>query len=160
MMRIDTASRRRLAVLLGMLALSGFVVVLLAARVAYTGSLGYGNLVWNLFLAWIPFALAIGVYDGARRGARRASLIAGGGFWLLFFPNAPYIVTDFQHLRFWDDAPIWFDVVLVSTAAWTGLLLGFVSLYLIQAVVARAAGAVNAWALVLGVLALSSYGIY
>lgn len=159
-MRPDTASRRRLAVLLGLLALSGFVVALLAARVAYTGSLVYGNLVWNLFLAWIPFALAIGVYDGARRGARRSALVAGGALWLLFFPNAPYIVTDFQHLRWWDNAPIWFDVVLVSTAAWTGLLLGFVSLYLIQAVVARLAGAVNAWALVLVVLALSSYGIY
>jgi uncharacterized membrane protein len=159
-MRLDSPSRRRLAVLVGLLALSGFVVALLAARVVYTGSFAYGNLVWNLFLAWIPFTLAIAVYDGARRGARRSALIAGGALWLLFFPNAPYIVTDLQHLRWWDEAPIWFDVVLVSTAAWTGLVLGFVSLYLVQAVVGRAVGAVNAWALALVVLALSSYGIY
>ena len=159
-MRLDTASRRRLAALLSLVALSGFVAALLVARVAYTGSLAYGNLVWNLFLAWIPFALAIAVYDGARRGASRTALLAGGALWLLFFPNAPYIVTDLQWLREWQGAPIWFDVVLVSTAAWTGLLLGFISLYLVQAVVRRAAGTVNAWLLVLGVLALSSYGIY
>jgi uncharacterized membrane protein len=159
-MRPDHASRRRLAVLLGLLASSGFVVALLAARVAYTESFGYANLVWNLFLAWIPFALAIAVYDGARRGAGRGLLLAGGALWLLFFPNAPYIVTDFQHLRSWDNAPVWFDVVLVSTAAWTGLLLGFVSLYLVQAVVARVWGAVNAWGVAFVVLALSSYGIY
>ena len=159
-MRLDATSRRRLAIMLSLVALSGFVVALVGARMAYTGTLAYGNLVWNLFLAWIPFALAIAVYDGARRGASRLRLLAGGALWLLFFPNAPYIVTDLQWLRDWQGAPIWFDVVLVSTAAWTGLLLGFVSLYLMQAVVRHASGALNAWLLALGVLALSSYGIY
>jgi uncharacterized membrane protein len=159
-MSLDATSRRRLATVLSLAALSAFVVVLLAARMTYSGSVTYGNLVWNLFLAWIPFVLAIAVYDGSRRGASRVSLLAGGGLWLLFFPNAPYIVTDLQWLRDWQGAPIWFDVVLVSTAAWTGLLLGFASLYLMQAVVRKAAGAVNAWLLALGVLALSSYGIY
>jgi uncharacterized membrane protein len=159
-MGFDATSRRRLATLLSLLALSAFVLALLAARMAYSGSIAYGNLAWNLLLAWIPFVLAIAVYDGARRGATRSSLLAGGGLWLLFFPNAPYIVTDLQWLRDWQGAPIWFDVVLVSTAAWTGLLLGFASLYLMQAVVRRATGAVNAWLLALGALALSSYGIY
>ena len=101
------------------------------------------NARWNLFLAWIPFGLAIYVYEGYRRGTGRVQLWAAGRLWLVFFPNAPYIVTDFKWLRDWTGAPIWYDVVLVSSAAWCGLLLGFMSLYLMQAVVRRALGAVR-----------------
>jgi uncharacterized membrane protein len=153
-------SDRRLAMLGSLLGLTLLVYAMVAVRVVYSGSPHYGALVWNLFLAWIPCVLALGVYDGYRRGAARFPLIAGGVLWLLFFPNAPYIVTDLKHLRTWEGAPIWFDVVLVSAAAWAGLALGFVSLYLMQAVVRRLVGAVNAWVFVVVVLALSSFGIY
>ena len=92
---------------------------------------------------------------------RRGPLLwAAGVLWLVFFPNAPYIVTDFKWLRDWTGAPIWFDVVLVAAAAWCGLMLGFISLYLMQAVVRRSIGTVKAWLFVLGVLAVSSFGIY
>jgi uncharacterized membrane protein len=153
-------SDRRLAILGSLLGLTLLVYAMVGVRVVYSGSPHYGALVWNLFLAWIPFVLALGVYDGFRRGAARIPLIAGGVLWLLFFPNAPYIVTDLKHLRTWEGAPIWFDVVMASAAAWAGLALGFISLYLMQAVVRRIVGAVNAWFFVLAVLALSSFGIY
>lgn len=153
-------SDRRVAILASLAGLSGLVVAMVAVRVAYSGNSYYEALVWNLFLAWIPFVLALAIYDGYRRGAGRAQLIVGGGLWLLFFPNAPYIVTDFKYLRTWTGAPLWYDVVLVSAGAWAGLLLGFISLYLVQAVVRRAWGALNAWLFVLTALAMSSFGIY
>jgi uncharacterized membrane protein len=153
-------SDRRLAILGSLLGLTLLVYAMVAVRVAYSDSPHYGALVWNLFLAWIPCVLALAVYDGFRRGAARFPLIAGGVLWLLFFPNAPYIVTDLKHLRTWEGAPIWFDVVMTSAAAWAGLALGFVSLYLMQTVVRRLVGAVNAWLFVGVVLALSSFGIY
>src|ERR671925_285711 len=153
-------SDRRLAILASLVGLSGLVVAMVAVRVAYSGNSFYEALVWNLFLAWIPFLLALGVYDGYRRSAGRVQLLAGGALWLLFFPNAPYIVTDFKYLRTWTGVPLWYDVVLVSAGAWAGLLLGFISLYLMQAVVRRALGAPNAWLFVLAVLFLSSFGIY
>jgi uncharacterized membrane protein len=153
-------SDRRLALLGSLLGLTLLVYAMVAVRVVYSGSPHYGALVWNLFLAWIPFVIALAVYDGFRRGASRVPLLVGGALWLLFFPNAPYIVTDLKHLRTWDGAPIWFDVVMASAAAWAGLALGFVSLYLMQTVVRRLVGAVNAWFFVLAVLALSSFGIY
>jgi uncharacterized membrane protein len=153
-------SDRRLAILGSLLGLTLLVYAMVGVRVVYSGSPHYGALVWNLFLAWIPFVVALAVYDGFRRGASRTLLLAGGALWLLFFPNAPYIVTDLKHLRTWDGAPIWFDVVLASAAAWAGLALGFVSLYLMQTIVRRLVGAVNAWLFVLAVLALSSFGIY
>ena len=140
--------------------LSAFVVAGVAVRWRYTGSLEAANLPWNLFLAWIPLGIALAVYDAHRRGARTAWLLAGASLWLLFFPNAPYLVTDLKYLGSWSDAPEWFDVVLVSAAAWTGLLLGFASLYLVQAVVRELRGAAAAWAVVVGSIALGSFGIY
>ena len=153
-------SRRRLATLAALVLLSGLAVALVAVRAAYTMRPEGLGLVWNLFLAWVPFALALLVYDGFRRGVGRSWLVGGGLLWLLFFPNAPYIVTDFKHLEAWQGAPVWFDVVVLSTFAWAGLLLGFISLYLMQAVGTRLVGALNAWFFVVGVLALSSFGIY
>lgn len=153
-------SRRRLAILGSLAGLSALVVAMVAVRVSYSGNSYYEALVWNLLLAWIPFALAVYVYDGRRRGERGPLLWAAGALWLLFFPNAPYIVTDFKWLRDWTGAPIWYDVVLVAAAAWCGLMLGFISLYLMQAVVRRSLGALKAWAFVIGVLAVSSFGIY
>jgi len=153
-------SDRRLAILGSLAGLSGLVVAMVAVRVVYSGNSNYEALVWNLFLAWIPFGFALYVYDRYRSGAARTQLLLGGAFWLLFFPNAPYIVTDFKHLRTWTGAPLWYDVVLVSAGAWAGLVLGFISLYLMQAVMRRALGALNAWLFVLFALVLSSFGIY
>jgi uncharacterized membrane protein len=153
-------SGRRLAILASLAGLSALVVAMVAVRVSYSGNTYYEALVWNLMLAWIPFLLAIFVYDNRRRGGGGALLWATGVLWLVFFPNAPYIVTDFKWLRAWTGAPIWYDVVLVAAAAWCGLMLGFISLYLMQSVVQRALGSVRAWLFVLGVLAVSSFGIY
>jgi len=153
-------SDRRLTILASLAGLSGLVVAMVAVRVVYSGNSENVALVWNLFLAWIPFGLALQVYEGYRRGAARVYLLLGGVLWLLFFPNAPYIVTDFKWLRDSTGAPIWYDVVLISAGAWAGLLLGFISLYLMQAVVRRALGALNAWLFVLFALVLSSFGIY
>jgi uncharacterized membrane protein len=153
-------SNRRRATLASLAGLSALVVALVAVRIAYTGSSQYKSLVWNLFLAWIPFVLALRVHDGYRRRAGALLLWSGGLLWLVFFPNAPYIVTDFKYLRTWTGAPIWYDAVLLSAAAGCGLLLGFASLYLMQSVVRRALGTVNAWLFALAVLVLSSFGVY
>ena len=80
--------------------------------------------------------------------------------WLLFLPNAPYIVTDFVHLSATSPAPLWLDGVELSAFAWTGMLLGFVSLYLVHAVARHRFGMAPSWVGVLGVLALVSVGVY
>lgn len=153
-------SNRRLVTLVSLAGLSALVVALVAVRMAYTGNSEYSSLLWNLFLAWIPFVLALRVHDAYRRRTATLWLWAGGLLWLVFFPNAPYIVTDLKYLRTWTGAPIWYDAVMLSTAAGCGLLLGFASLYLMQGVVRRARGTVNAWLFALTVLVLSSFGVY
>ena len=81
--------------------------------------------------------------------------------WLLFFPNAPYILTDLQHLGHpKPGVPVWFDVLLLMWFAWTGLLLGMVSLFLMQDIVRREFGRITGWLFVFAVGILASLGIY
>jgi uncharacterized membrane protein len=155
-----SSSRRRLATILGLFAGSLFCVALALVRDAHAGNRDFRFLIWNLFLAWIPFALAVFVYDRWRRRQTGVLLVALGGIWLLFFPNAPYIATDFVHLRQDPLAPYWYDAVTIAAFAWVGLLLGFASLYLMQTVVRQARGALAGWLFALVAIGLGSLGIY
>ena len=56
--------------------------------------------------------------------------------------------------------PLWVDIVVIAAPAWTGMLLGFLSLYLVQSVVRSLAGARVAWAAAIAVLGLASFGVY
>lgn len=152
-------SRRRLAIFATLGGLSVLVLAMVAVRVLYTRDYYLTNLVWNLFLAWIPLGLALYVYDGYHRFSR-PRLWVGSALWLLFFPNALYIVTDVRWLGGDASAPIWYDALLVSAAAGCGLLLGFTSLYLMQCVVRSAVGAARAWGFALATLGLGAFGVY
>jgi uncharacterized membrane protein len=65
-------------------------------------------------LAWVPFVLALLVYDRYRAGTRLERLVPVVALWLLFMPNAPYILTDFIHLRQAPHTPLWFDAAVLS----------------------------------------------
>ena len=150
----------RLVVLAGLVVASGLCLALEAVRERHFGTLDFRFLLWNLFLAWIPLVLALVVYDRYRHGTPLVRLAPLAVLWLLFLPNAPYIVTDFVHLRARSTVPLWFDGVEVSAFAWTGMLLGFVSLYLVHAVARHRFGGAMGWLGVLGTLGLVSAGVY
>jgi uncharacterized membrane protein len=138
------------------------VVVLVVARVAYSDTGRHAGLVWNLFLAWIPFMLAYFAHMVSWRKATLYLVIPVIAFlWLIFFPNAPYMLTDLQDLaRRSFDAPLWYDVIIVVWASWTGMLLGIISLYLMQDIIIRTFGRTPGWIFVFVISALSSFGIY
>jgi uncharacterized membrane protein len=133
----------------------------LATRVYLSGTNAYTFLIWNLFLAWIPFACAIWVAMMDRIfPATRWFLLAPSCLWLLFFPNAPYIVTDFIHLKRIEPLAMWFDISLLMLFAWTGCFLGVTSLQMMQSVVRRRIGRLWSWIFVITTLVLSGVGIY
>ena len=85
-------------------------------------------------------------------------LVAG---WLLFFPNALYIITDLVHLRHsGDDAPVWFDALLLFTSSITGLMMAFISLYQIETFIRRAITAKHADKIIIASIFLGSFGVY
>jgi uncharacterized membrane protein len=155
----DISGRRR-AIYAALALLSLFSAALIVVRYLYSSEPLFGGLIWNLFLAWIPFGLSIVIYDRHRAGTRPLRLLPLAALWLLFLPNAPYIVTDFKHLVPTPAVPLWVDVVVIAAPAWTGMLLGFLSLYLVQSVVRSLTGPRVAWAAAVAVLGLSSFGIY
>jgi uncharacterized membrane protein len=159
-LRHRRSANERLVVLAGLGVASALCLGLELVREHRYGAYDFRFLIWNLILAWIPLLIALIVYDRYRRGRPLLLLAPALVLWLLFLPNAPYIVTDFVHLSAGSPAPLWLDGVEVSAFAWTGMLLGFVSLYLVHAVARHRLGAVPSWIGVLGVLALISVGVY
>ncbi|HYF80830.1 MAG TPA: DUF1361 domain-containing protein [Symbiobacteriaceae bacterium] len=150
-------------VVLAYLLCSALCSAMVLYRYAVTGKTTYAWLVVpNLVLAWMPFGFALAIELGRGLGWRsRGAYLVLGGLWLLFFPNAPYIVTDLIHLVYIKDAvSIYFDIALVALAALTGLGLAFHSLGMVHDWVERAAGRVAGWAFVAAIWGLSSVGIY
>ncbi len=138
-------------------AASMWCVVLLVVRKHEYGAAAYKGLVWNLFLAWIPFVVALLVLAAYRRRASSGLLLVLGLVWLVFLPNAPYVFTDFVHLG--TDHRL-FDTLIIASFSFTSLMLGFGSLLVVQLVVARSAGVATGWLVALVALFLSSVGIY
>jgi uncharacterized membrane protein len=122
-----------------------------------TGVLGPNFLIWNLFLAWMPYLMAIWAESSARRSWWRA--ILPSTLWLLFLPNAPYLMTDFVHFErlgfVW-----WYTLGMLVAFAWAGCMLGVASLYIMQRIVRERLGAAMSWAFVLASCGLSGLGVY
>ena len=141
---------------------SGLCTAMYVARAAYTGYFHYFFMLWNLFLAWIPlcFAFAARVAYARHTWLRYPAFLLCAFFWLLFFPNALYVVTDLIHLQPLPHLPLWYDAIMLVAFAWAGLCLGFVSLYLMQNLVTQSVGWVVGWLFALASLGLSGFGVY
>jgi uncharacterized membrane protein len=140
---------------------SAISVALVTARIVWTGKVIYGYLIWNLFLAWLPLLFSLLACEKYQTGSGRNWRFFGlAGAWLLFFPNAPYIFTDLIHLTRHFYGQFWVDLVLILLCAFTGLVLGFLSLYLMQSVVTRMYGRIVSWFFIGGIAIVGSFGIY
>ena len=161
------SSLHRRVLLVWMLALTtGASLGLQLVRQAWTHEGRFWHIAWDLFLAWVPLAAAVALESLHRPTPRRPQrprllLWALAILWLLFFPNAPYLVTEFVHLgpRPTHDAIWWCDLVVILLIAWNGVLLGFASLYLVQQVVREHLGTPASWLAAGACLALASLGI-
>ena len=163
-MQTDLSRRAFLTTFL--LAMSSLLfMAMLVARMVYTGEPRYRFFMWNLFLAWIPFACAFFAYR-LHHYAERSSIgrkVFTALFllaWLAFFPNAPYVITDFIHWQQGMDALAFYDLVMILLYALTGLMLGALSLYLAHEIVEDALGRGAGWLFVIAASAAGGLGIY
>ncbi|MCU0494094.1 MAG: DUF1361 domain-containing protein [Chloroflexaceae bacterium] len=131
-----------------------------AGRVWFTGTWDYRFLVWNLFLAWIPYLFSLwAATTHQRKPGQWWRLLLPGAVWLLFFPNAPYIMTDFVHFPGMDFV-WWYDLAFLASFAWTGCFLAVASLQQMQALVRAYLGGLMSWLFVLATMGLNGLGIY
>lgn len=141
-------------------ALSFLCFALSIYRVYHTHSPMFLFLNWNLFLAFIPWGLTQLVL--LQPVLQKKNWVLGSllFIWLLFFPNAPYILTDLFHLQRNLDMPIWFDLILILCFAWTGLLFGFLSLWDIEKILGRKLRIHFVRGISVALLFAGSFGIY
>jgi uncharacterized membrane protein len=135
-----------------------FSLSMQALRVVYTGKFLFVFMAWNLFLAFIPYALSS--WMSRRSFKRPAHLIWPVFVWTLFIPNSFYLLTDLFHLDMNYGVPLWFDLALLLSFAWTGLLLGLLSVRQMELVLARYLGRRSHLFFILPVMALNGLGVY
>jgi len=146
--------------LLALLFSSALGVTLVVIRILATQRLQHIYLIGNLILAWVPLLASIVLdrWDGLT--VARWKRLAAFAVWFLFFPNAPYILTDLVHLGPRYHGHYWVDMLLILLFALTGLVLGFLSLRSMQRRVERRSNWIGGWIFVAGMSLLCGVGIY
>jgi len=134
-----------------------FCLLLLFARIIRTEQLSYIFLIWNLFLAFIPYLL-IKNFKQEQHKLLQVIII---GTTILFLPNAPYILTDLFHLRERIAAPMWLDLILILSFAFLGMVFFILS---VNRLLAISNALFNSRWITSGlkfvIMLSSSYGIY
>jgi uncharacterized membrane protein len=170
-----TSLRRWVPLTLALVVASLGCLVMISLRVALTGSIRYSFLLWNLALAWIPYLLALALQKASSSGRPGAPptlpTAALALAWLFFYPNAPYILTDFIHVirlplrvrshpLITENALLWYDIILNSSFAFIGHIIGLISLLILHLTIRRSFGARWGWGFAVIATGLGGYGIY
>jgi uncharacterized membrane protein len=134
-----------------------FSLLLLFVRVIFSQKPMYIFFGWNFILATVPLVISRRILRCNDINAKTVLLLV---CWLLFFPNAPYIITDILHFAERPPVPKWFDMMLVTSAAWNGLMLGIVSLMQVEEFLLKHFRERTVRGLVLLSLTASAFGIY
>ena len=138
-----------------------FSFALIFLRMEWSGSTRFLFLVWNLFLAGIPLVASTTLkFFHETNRMRWYVILPTGMLWLLFLPNAPYILTDLFHLRASSSIPIWFDLLLILSFAWNGLIFGLKSVMDVQQIISARGNPFAGWLTAILALIASSFGIY
>lgn len=124
-------------------------------------SLEFNYLLWNLFLAWLPLAFAVRLVMALRSKLWSSwEAMALSTLWLVFLPNSFYMISDFIHLQDVPRVNLIYDTVMMTSFIYTGVTLGFSSLYLVHLQLRRRISRRAATSCVALTLLVSSAAIY
>lgn len=154
--KLKSSKRFEITLLLILMTLFCFSLSLFRYYISETKVFLFLN--WNLFLAWIPFFISSFLVIFKIRS--KLSLVVAITVWILFFPNSPYILTDLFHLRNRNSIPIWYDLVVILSYAWTGLFCGFVSLLDIEKLLSDYCRRSVINIMTISFLFITSFGVY
>ncbi len=170
----SVAVRELLAFLLcSLLSLAGGAA-LVAVRFVLTDRFFYFFLIWNLVLALAPYGISVALFIVSRRRRRpliTISTIILALLWLVFYPNAPYIFTDFIHIAnktfvrsgtsvLKQETLLWYDLTLCSAFAFLGHAVGLFSIDLVFRALKGLFRPLVARLLVAVAIIISGFGIY
>ena len=135
-----------------------FSIIALMVRIKLNKSFFYLFLVWNVFLAIIPYTITM--YLNTKTNINKYKLGFWFLVWLAFLPNAPYIVTDLIHIRVGNDSLLWLDILVVLSFVLTGLLLFYLSIFDMQRLIISKFKRLPITTITLSVIFLCGFGVY
>lgn len=140
---------------------SAVSVALLFFRIVGTWNLGFLFMVWNLFLAWVPLFYIKWVWERERRAPSSSFVLFFHlSVWLLFFPNAPYMITDLLHLTQTPAYMVWYDAMMLFAFALAGILTGLYSIRIVHRILKNRWNESTAWISISFAIFLSGFGIF
>lgn len=137
-----------------------FCCLLFVIRATNTNSMMYSFLLWNLFLACLPLLFSSILMISLQLREHKLKLMCALFIWLLFLPNSFYLLTDFEHLSRFPTVPFWFDLILLSSFAITGMCAGLISLLQAEKIISIHFSPKLKMLLIIGILYLSGFGVY
>ncbi len=158
MLTLKTLIKNRFEIISLLISSMVLSIILLMIRVKITHSFFFMFLVWNLFLAVIPYTIT--TYLLTRIKIKKISILFWFSIWLMFLPNAPYIITDLFHLRLSNPKIIWLDVLVISSFASSGLLLFFLTLTDMKQLLIKHISIKKLKFIMPFIIYLSSFGMY
>lgn len=135
-------------------------ITLLLLRVKVTQSMFLLFLIWNLFLAIIPYYLSSSIYTNFFTSGKKIQNSIYVLIWLLFIPNTFYILTDFTHLHYHNKLQFGLDMLILSSFSFAGFYLGLLSLHHIHHLTNAKYGTKKGNLFVFFISFLSAFGIY
>ncbi|EDP71760.1 hypothetical protein FBALC1_04712 [Flavobacteriales bacterium ALC-1] len=135
-----------------------FSIIALMIRIKLNKSFFYLFLVWNVFLAIIPYVITM--YLNTKQNLSKLKLGLWFMAWLAFLPNAPYIVTDLIHLRIGNNSLLWLDILVVLSFALSGLFLFYLSIIDMQKLISKNFKRIPIEILTILILFLCGFGVY
>ncbi|WP_296314173.1 DUF1361 domain-containing protein [Winogradskyella sp. UBA3174] len=135
-----------------------FSVIVLMVRMKLNKSFFFLFLVWNVFLAIIPYSITM--YLSTKPNLSKFKLGLWFIAWLAFLPNAPYIITDLIHIRLGNDSFLWLDVLVVLSFALSGLLLFYLSIIDMQHLISKSFKRISIGTVTTIILFLCGFGVY
>lgn len=129
------------------------------------------RMIWNYFLAVIPVYMALlsRYYSNLEK---RVPTVIFSLLWLLFFPNAFYMLTDFKYiskinLYLWDvyekiggNLTPWILLLNLVISITAGVIAGIISLEIIHKLLKENFSGKVSWFIVTFLMILTSFGVY
>lgn len=158
-MRFYYSARTRLSLALLLSSLTS--IGLFMAGALRNHSMEFSYLIWNLFLAWLPLLFGLWLERVLRRKLWSSwEALAATALWLAFLPNSFYMISDFVHIQEVQRIDLLYDVVMFSAFIFSGVTLGFLSLYAVHRQLLQRMHWRMATLTTAGVILLCSFAIY
>ena len=118
-------------------------------------------MIFNLFLAWVPLILAVLIYKYVKNKPLVSPLgIVLSIAWLCFLPNSFYIVSDSIHLINFNSTDIIVGIVAFFMMAINGLLVGLISVYLINLELNKRMNSKSSALILITIFLLCGFAVY